>query len=681
MCDLYSDNSDIPPDIYTKCLELQTTTFIVPPSIVNSDLLEPDSTLASFKSFPMTPAGESELLSLSSSPIVTMTDTQSDDQSYFSDAIFDMMDLPTTVFDFYSDMSSTDLQLINTNSFLNSFASTELFPSPLPTSEMIDMFDDSFVFSLESTDFDSLLMPLTTEAMFAETSIVLESTFSKLVLIPTPDITSDVYLTTSAMNGNVVDLSFSFEQSSDDFSLFPFSSILPFDSTQTTSLALVSTTTFSNSLEVSTISVIQSSDFDTVLPSFLPIFEDESLSTQLLFSTMSPSLSPISSIISTDVLGTEFETIQMTPTKDQSIFSVSTDLITSSTIEMIIASSSGELMETVDILTFSLSSQFSNTEDLIQESMINNFQSESSIVLSSVEIVSTMFLPTVTSDNIPIVTSTINLETNIDSFSLNDLSTIIETDSFQTLSSQSLTFTITQSFQMISSSFSLGASSIINTEITLTTSSISEGNLDTLITLTFSDFISTSSAGTNTYSETILASLASSFEPSNTIPTSVVTLSIETIVNETLTFTPSLSPLPSSTKSNSFMMVESSLVQDSTNATQFTTPITLTIPITNSTSTLSQNQISTVNSISLELTSSSSLATATPSVTITADQLRSFLVILVLRITFSEHASLTDTTSQATRNLETAIVNAYVESLRTLGARRKRQTINPVAKV
>ena len=62
-----------------------------------------------------------------------------------------------------------------------------------------------------------------------------------------------------------------------------------------------------------------------------------------------------------------------------------------------------------------------------------------------------------------------------------------------------------------------------------------------------------------------------------------------------------------------------------------------------------------------------------PAPTITAEQLRSSLVRLVIRISPEEHTKLSDENSQERKDLERDIVNVYVNSLYNLGANRKKQ--------
>ena len=62
-----------------------------------------------------------------------------------------------------------------------------------------------------------------------------------------------------------------------------------------------------------------------------------------------------------------------------------------------------------------------------------------------------------------------------------------------------------------------------------------------------------------------------------------------------------------------------------------------------------------------------------PEPTITAEQLRSSLVRLVIRISPEEHTKLSDENSQERKDLERDIVKVYVNSLNDLGANRKKQ--------
>ena len=98
---------------------------------------------------------------------------------------------------------------------------------------------------------------------------------------------------------------------------------------------------------------------------------------------------------------------------------------------------------------------------------------------------------------------------------------------------------------------------------------------------------------------------------------------------------------------------------------------------------VSMMELSSSSSLSQQLQLSVSTASSErPQPTISADDLRSSLTRLVIRVTREEHQQLRNETSNERRNLETAIVNFYIESLRNLGAtRRKRQAINTEAKV
>ena len=713
ICDMYfngADDSSITPDIYTMCLELQSASSIIVSTMIpsssennelilssigNSDLLEPSVTIeveTQYKTF---------------SAFVTVTNI---DQSALSDAsIFDI-DLPTTVFDVDSDIS-TDIQLMYTTSYLNSISSTGLYPTTtlMSTSEVIFSTDtpfDSFDLSMDSTDFDSLLMPLPTESIL-ETSTVLEST-STIAIIPTPDITFSLATTTtndltlSAME-DILNASISLDQSvlsTNGFSLFPYemddiSSMLLDSLTVSIGISTIElpTTMFSEDIIFESSSL---NDFDSiVLPTAI---DDESIGTSQLFSAIPSLLTPISDLVSNIY-------------EDESIISTSTEFIPilTSPVVIIAPSSTSDMMDTDDIYSdvstlssFNFNSQSSKIEDLIQQSAINTIQTESSVaVLSFIESTANEFSTAVSftsTETNTVVTST-NIFEIIDSLSSNELSMVsgtillsstVETDFsltlFQMASTDSLspTITIVQSVSPIqSSATSLNASLVTSmilsqlTSTSLETLMFSETSFVPLSSLVSS--VQSFSSGLSSLTNLVLSTPSTEPEVSTT---TIQTSSGQVHSTPTVPIhTPLL--LPFTTESSSFIILESPVttdVQDSSSVIQLPS-MSVIVPVANGTQ--SESVLSTVTSQELTSPSTPSMISVPllPSTTLSEDQLRSSLVRLVIRVTFNEHANLLNTTSQARRDLEIAVVDVYVESLRSLGGIKRRQIIKPDVKV
>ena len=368
-----------------------------------------------------------------------------------------------------------------------------------------------------------------------------------------------------------------------------------------------------------------------------------------------------------------------------------TSLFISATVDTV-AATSNLLPETENIPIESTSSPLPLLTPSLLISESNVFKEEStsfvtrSILTSPIEVVSSEVFESSTTN---VFTEFAETTSSLSSSGVAN-SGLSEVRTFELEKSAIVSKTSLASIPMTSVSFlspSFEQSSII----------VTENNELTKSSPTF-DFATRSSFGINSESFVTSITITSFLSPSTihdtiqvttpSVPTETtpaVFLSAETSffssivspINTNLVLNPSSSMVSQLILVSSQSSIESSIIKVRSSQSKVFSSSSLEVV------SVSMMELSSSSSLSQQLQLSVSTASSErPQPTISADDLRSSLTRLVIRVTREEHQQLRNETSNERRKLETAIVNFYIESLRNLGAtRRKRQAINTEAKV